>query len=117
MQMGISKYLLENGAQMDVCSKGDLSTVWYATIQNKIKALKVLLENGAQVDQLFNRNGFSVGKYTEVVDVLLGSGAIKYQLGRIKMSGVLYCLPVDRDIRKFSTQIDLQENEGYIPCM
>ena len=59
MQMRISKYLLENGAQMDVCSKGDLSTVWYATIQNKIKALKVLLENGTQVDQLFNRNGFS----------------------------------------------------------
>ena len=35
----MSKYLLENGAQIDVCSKGDLSTVWYATIQNEIKAL------------------------------------------------------------------------------
>ena len=57
--MGMSKYLLENGAQIDVCSKGDLSTVWYAAIQNKSKALKVLLENDAQVDLLFNRNGFS----------------------------------------------------------
>ena len=69
-----------------MCSKGDRSAVWYATIQNKIKALEVLLENGAQVDQRFNRNGFSplmLASYdgnTEVVDVLLGNGAIKYQL-------------------------------------
>ena len=54
--MGMSKYLLENGAQIDVCSKKDLSTVWYAAIQNKSKALRVLLENDAQVDLLFNRN-------------------------------------------------------------
>ena len=72
------------GAQIDVCSKGDLSTAWYAAIQNKSKALKVLLENGAQVDLLFNRNGFSplisAKLDTLVVDVLLGCGAIKYQL-------------------------------------
>ena len=51
-------------------------------IQNKSKAIG----NGAQVNQLFNRNGFpplmlaSYDGYAEVVDVLLGSGAIKYQL-------------------------------------
>ena len=83
--MGLSKYLLENGAQTDVCSKEDLSTVWYAAIQNKSKALRVLLENDAQVDLLFNRNGFSpfdVSKagYAEVVDILLGGGAIKHRL-------------------------------------
>ena len=49
-------YLLENGIQIDVCSKGDLSTVQYAAIQNKSKVLKVLLENDAQVNLLFNRN-------------------------------------------------------------
>ena len=58
-------------------------SVWYAAIQNKSKAIKVLLENGAQVD-LFNRNGFSplmsAKLDTLVVDVLLGCGAIKYQL-------------------------------------
>ena len=42
MQMGMLKYLLENGAQIDVCSKGDLSTVRYAAIQNKSKALSTI---------------------------------------------------------------------------
>ena len=51
--------MLENGIQIDVCSKRDPSTVRYAAIQNKSKVLKVLLENDAQVNLLFNRNGFS----------------------------------------------------------
>ena len=78
--MEMSKYLLENGAQIDVCSKGDLSTVWYAAIQNKSKALEVLLENDAHVDLLFNRNRFSPLMSAKLDMLKLCGGAIKYQL-------------------------------------
>ena len=99
--MEMSKYLLENGSQIDVCSKEDLSTVWYAAIQNKSKALKVLLENDAQVNLLFNRNGFSLLMSAKLDTLKWLMYYLVVALLNINLQDKDgWSLPVDRDIRK-----------------
>ena len=62
------------------------------------------LENDAQVDLLFNRNGFSplMSAKLDMLKWLMYYWAVALLNINLqdKMGGVLYCLPVDRDIRK-----------------